>query len=653
MNDFDFDLAFSRNLGWLTEQDQAVLRQKRVAIAGLGGVGGVHLLTLARLGIGAFTIADADTFELANFNRQAGASLIHLDQKKTNVMAAMACDINPELNLRSFSEGVNEKNVDEFLKDADIYVDGLDFFALDARRLIFRKCAENGIPAVTAAPIGMGTALLNFLPGGMTFDDYFRFKGKDPGDDLVRFLVGLSPRMLHTPYLVDDTRADFPSQRVPSTPIGCELSAGLAASHVIKILLQRGDVPAAPRGVHFDAYRNRLVETWRPWGNANPIQRLVIAVAKRKLLSRKKDAKPVDETTPLATPAERILQLARWAPSGDNLQQWRFELKDEHRFRVYGDNFSRDVYFLNAWPKLLALGGLLETIAIAATGEGLKAAFERPAGSTDADREIAYEVSLSPVAGQPVSPLLPFVRLRTTQRRGMSRRALSPAQKRILENAAAPYRVHWLDDARRRREMARLASRYAKIRLTIPEAFEVHKKVIEWGARYSRDRIPDQAIGLDTITLKLMRWAMGRWARIRFLNTYLAGTLMPRLQLEFLPGLHCAGYAGLAAPKPLQSVDDYIEAGRAMQRFWLTATSLGLQFQPQMAPLIFDSYVRDLVPFTADTAALEKTAALSPRLKRILGEENYPVTAFLGRIGVGTAPASRSLRKPLAHFLEK
>jgi molybdopterin/thiamine biosynthesis adenylyltransferase len=653
MTSFDFDAAFSRNLGWLTEQDQAVLRRKRIAIAGLGGVGGYHLLTLARLGIGAFTIADADVFEIANFNRQAGASLVHLGQKKAMVMASMACDINPGLDLRAFSEAVGDGNVDEFLEDADLYLDGLDFFALDARRLIFRKCAEMGIPAVTAAPIGMGAALLNFLPGGMTFDGYFRFRGRDAGEDLVRFLVGLSPRMLHAPYLVDDTRADFRAQKVPSTPIGCELAAGLAASNALKILLGRGDVPAAPRGVHFDAYRNRMVRTWRPWGNAHPIQRLAVALAKRKLLARPDAARPPEEEAPLATPAERILDLARWAPSGDNLQPWRFELTGERSFRIRADNRTRDVYFLNPWPKMLALGGLLETAAIAATGEGFRAEFRRPDGNADSDAEIVCEATLTPDGSGPANPLLPFLRLRTTQRRAMSRRPLLPAQKKALEEAARPYRVLWLEKPGERLAMARLASAYAKIRLTIPEAYEVHKKVIEWGARFSRDRIPDQAIGLGAASLKLMRWAMGSWRRIERMNKYFAGTLIPRLQLEVLPGLHCAAYAALLAPSPPRTAGDFVEAGRAMQRFWLTAASLSLQLQPQMAPLIFDSYVREKIAFTENKKAMALAENLSPRLRRLLGGENYPLAAFLARIGAGAAPRSRSLRKPLVQLLWK
>src|SRR5437764_7307201 len=85
--DFCYKEAFSRNLGWLTEWEQQALRHKRIAIAGMGGVGGFHLLTLARFGIGAFNIADMDKFELVNFNRQIGATMETIGRPKAQVMA--------------------------------------------------------------------------------------------------------------------------------------------------------------------------------------------------------------------------------------------------------------------------------------------------------------------------------------------------------------------------------------------------------------------------------------------------------------------------------------------------------------------------------------------------------------------------------------
>ena len=243
------------------------LAGKRIAIAGLGGVGGAHLLTLTRLGIGAFHIADFDVFEIANFNRQAGASVATLGKAKADVLAAMARDVNPGLKLTVFGEGVTAASVDKFLDGVDLYVDGLDFFAFEARKLVFAKCAERLIPAITAAPLGMGAALLNFLPGRMTFEQYFRWEGCTE-DEMA------AP---------DASAVDFKGRKAPSMPMACELCAGIAATEALKILLKRRGVKAAPTGVHFDAYRNRLATTQRPGGNRHPLQRVAIAIARRQL----------------------------------------------------------------------------------------------------------------------------------------------------------------------------------------------------------------------------------------------------------------------------------------------------------------------------------------------------------------------------------
>lgn len=284
---FAYDAAFSRNIGWVTELEQAALRAKRVAIAGMGGVGGGHLLTLTRLGIGGFSIADFDTFAIANFNRQAGAMVSSLGRAKVDVLAAMARDINPECDLRLFPQGVSVGNLDDFLNSADLYVDALDFFAFEARRAVFAACHRLGIPAVTAAPLGIGAAVLVFLPGQMSFEEYFRLDGCDEEEMALRFLVGLSPAMLQFGYLADSTRVNLAERRGPSTVAACQLCAGVTGTEALKILLGRSGVRAAPHGYQFDAYRNRLARTWRPGGNRNPLQRIALWVARRQLQKMK------------------------------------------------------------------------------------------------------------------------------------------------------------------------------------------------------------------------------------------------------------------------------------------------------------------------------------------------------------------------------
>lgn len=283
MAQFDYSTAFTRTVGWVTTDELARLRKSRIAIAGLGGVGGSHLLTLTRLGVGNFTLAEFDQFELHNFNRQAGAFMHTIGQPKIDVVAGMARAVNPELDLRLFPAGVSRDNLGQFLDGVDVYVDGIDYFAFDIRRAVFAACRERGIPAITAAPLGMGAALLVFTPTGMSFDDYFQLVGQSEPEQALRFLVGLGPALLHGSYLVDTSRMRLGDRAGPSTPMACELCAGIAATEALKLLLGRGPVRAAPHGLHFDAYRGRLAKTWRPGGNRNPLQRLLLSVVRRRL----------------------------------------------------------------------------------------------------------------------------------------------------------------------------------------------------------------------------------------------------------------------------------------------------------------------------------------------------------------------------------
>lgn len=283
MTSFNYDEAFSRNIGWVTREEQQSLRNKKVAIAGMGGVGGSHLIVLARLGIGNFNIADLDVFEVANFNRQYGASMSSLNQPKAGTMSDVIHDINPEANIKVFANGVTLENLDDFLDGVDIYVDSLDIFAVDIRRAVFAECYRRGIPAITAAPMGMGTAMLVFMPGKMNFEDYFCLEGLSKEDQVIKFAVAVAPSVQQRKYLVDRASVNFLKKKVPSTAMGIELAAGVACTNVLKLLLNRGGVVCAPHGLHFDAYRNRLLKTWRPWGNKNPLLRFMFWYVKRLL----------------------------------------------------------------------------------------------------------------------------------------------------------------------------------------------------------------------------------------------------------------------------------------------------------------------------------------------------------------------------------
>ncbi|QDV43267.1 tRNA threonylcarbamoyladenosine dehydratase [Stieleria neptunia] len=271
---WSYEEAFARNEGLISKEAQQKLRDCTVAIPGMGGVGGVHLITLARLGVGGFKIADADRFSVANFNRQYGANVNTVDAPKASTMAANALAINPELRLDVLDEFVTPENVDTFLDGVDVLVDGVDFFSIDARRMLFNEARKRGIWAITAGPIGFSTAWLVFDPAGMSFDDYFDIHDNmSKVDKLIAFAVGLAPKATQRAY-TDLSKIDLESGSGPSTGFACQLASGVAASETMKIVTGRGRIAAVPVYQQFDAFRLRLASGRLSQGNRGPIQRI-------------------------------------------------------------------------------------------------------------------------------------------------------------------------------------------------------------------------------------------------------------------------------------------------------------------------------------------------------------------------------------------
>lgn len=229
---------------------------------------------------------------------------------------------------------------------------------------------------------------------------------------------------------------------------------------------------------------------------------------------------------------------------------------------------------------------------------------------------------------------------------------LSDEEKAALERSVAPdYDVVWLASWAERFRTAALMYANGKIRLTMREAYEVHRAVIEWDALYSEDRIPDAALGVNEMTRRVMKWAMASWERVSFLNQWLMGHWLPRIEMDLLPGLRCAAHFCLLAPAAPTQLDDYVAAGRALQRFWLTAESLGLKLQPEMTPLIFARYAAEGRLFSADARPIAKASRLAQRFEALVGTEGRRHGVFFGRIGRGREPRARSLRLPLPRLM--
>ena len=346
----------------------------------------------------------------------------------------------------------------------------------------------------------------------------------------------------------------------------------------------------------------------------------------------------------------RILDLARWAPSGDNTQPWQFEIVTDHHVAVHGyDTREWCVYDFEGWASQLAHGILLETLRIAATNFGLETVWQLRSDSEDCHP--VYDVHFSEFNGLPADPLFPFIEKRVVQRRPMRAIPLSESQRQGLVSAIEPgYKLQFFETFAERLKLAKLLWDNAHIRLTCPEAFEVHRQIIEWGSRYSKDRIPEQAVGIDPLTGKLMKWVMKKWSRANFFNRYLLGTILPRIQLDAIPALMCSAHVIVRTRLPLISVVDRVHAGVAIQRLWLTVTSLGLYLQPEMTPLIFRWYARSGRRISSLSRVNQEVGQLAGRLESLIPDDQGELV-FLCRIGHSSEPKSRSIRKGLSELM--
>lgn len=350
-------------------------------------------------------------------------------------------------------------------------------------------------------------------------------------------------------------------------------------------------------------------------------------------------------------PLHSILDSARWAPSGDNTQPWQFEVVDDLNFIIHAHD-TRDwcVYDRDGHASELSIGTLLETLTLAAQPFGLQPRFELQ-DHTDAQR-FAIRVSLMPYAGPRERALINAIPTRSVQRLPMPQTALRDEHLAAL-HASMPqgYSLQIKSSLSERWQVARMLFASGLIRYRCPEAYPVHRDIIEWDATFSEDRIPEHALGADPMTRMLMRWAMKSWKRVDWMNRYVGGAITPALQFDLATGLRCAAHVLIVAPSTPAGTLDWIAAGRAVQRLWLTCEAEGLRLQPEMTPLIFARFMREQQMFTQVEKLRDEARNIQQQLDTIWGADIAPRGVFMCRIGYAQAATSRSIRRPLRHLL--
>lgn len=144
---------FSRTQLLLGADAMEKLKNARVAVFGIGGVGGYVCEALVRSGVGHFDLIDDDKVCLTNINRQIIATRKTIGKYKTEVMKERMLDINPDVEVTVHQCFFLPENADEFpFEDYDYVVDAVD--TVTAKIELVMKCQEKGVPIISSMGAG-------------------------------------------------------------------------------------------------------------------------------------------------------------------------------------------------------------------------------------------------------------------------------------------------------------------------------------------------------------------------------------------------------------------------------------------------------------------------------------------------------------------
>ena len=254
----------SRNIGLFTESEQEKIRNAKIAIAGLGGVGGLAAERFIRIGVGTLKINDPGDMELSNFNRQFGADMKTLGKNKAEVIYEQIKDINPQAVITYTKTGIRSQSDVEFLVEgSDVIVDVMDFGLFRESIMLQREARKRGIHYLFSTAIGFGAITVVFAPDGITLEEYNGLPVDVDVDDPAQLMVPIEkivpviPKYVQDKSIIDDIITGK-TNIIPASCIGGGLSAIQSVSEAINIVIGR-EMPKAPYYTYFDLVDRELV----------------------------------------------------------------------------------------------------------------------------------------------------------------------------------------------------------------------------------------------------------------------------------------------------------------------------------------------------------------------------------------------------------
>ncbi len=242
---------FLRAIGIMNEKNLETIRSTSIAIGGLG-LGGSIFLNLVRMGFEKFHISDPDTYERTNINRQRMAKESTIGIRKDEALLREARDINPDIKVRTFPEGISKNNVKDFLEEIDWVIDVVDVFALTEKLALNEEARRRHLPLASCGALGFSGAVILFDKNTPSFAELTGMDSALPYEtNIKRFLQFICPEIPE--YMKAQMhKAVHRSSHIPFVVPGVEISAACAVTEIAKQILNIGKKIRAPYGIFID-----------------------------------------------------------------------------------------------------------------------------------------------------------------------------------------------------------------------------------------------------------------------------------------------------------------------------------------------------------------------------------------------------------------
>jgi len=212
-----------------------ILKNAKISIAGLGGVGGLTFLMLVRSGIENFKIAENDIFDIADFNRQILANNKNIGKPKLDEYVEFAENINPEIKIEVFENGIDVDNISEFMYDSELLIRVIDYQIKPPVKLLIEDLiSEMKIPMFQAMTIWTSAILHNYKPGGCTPSRFVYLFEKNL--EVLNPLIFTGTYSHMSPKKLLTMRESYPAS---SLCVSANMASTLLATEVLRYLLSQ------------------------------------------------------------------------------------------------------------------------------------------------------------------------------------------------------------------------------------------------------------------------------------------------------------------------------------------------------------------------------------------------------------------------------